>query len=193
MPRWMKVVGVTLGAACAISLSVVLLRPPPPEPPASPAAVAEPAPVAESGPGVFAERTRLVGRAGGERRWEFDADEVTVKQGESRVDLEGIRDGVLYDKGEVWFRFSAARAVADTSTDDLRLEDVSFTSKEGDRLSARVLTWSSKEEKVIVEGDVRVERDTSSVLLCERAEYRPGENVLETVGRTTVEIEMPGE
>lgn len=176
---------IALGAICLVSLGFLLLRPAPPKPPAPPP------PAAEGRPGVAVERTRFVGRSGGERRWEFDADEVRVKQGESRVALEGIRDGVLYDKSEVWMRFSAARAEVDTATNDLELEDVLFTSEEGDRLSADSLTWSEKDEKVTIEGNVRVERDSSSVLLCDKAEYRPGENILETVGRTTVEIEIP--
>lgn len=143
------------------------------------------------GPGIAVEQGRFVGRSGGERRWEFDADEVRVREGESRVVLEGIRDGTLYDGGEPWLRFSAARGEADTATNNLTLEDVRFSSREGDVLTARTLTWSEKDQKVIIEGNVRVERDKGAVLVCERAEYHPGDNVLEAIGRTCVEIEVP--
>ncbi|MDK2931617.1 MAG: hypothetical protein PWR07_1748 [Bacillota bacterium] len=143
------------------------------------------------GPGIAVEQGRFVGRSGGERRWEFDADEVRVREGESRVVLEGIRDGTLYDGGKPWLRFSAARGEADTATNNLTLEDVRFSSREGDVLTARTLTWSEKDQKVIIEGNVRVERDKGSVLVCERAEYHPGDNVLEAIGRTCVEIEVP--
>lgn len=187
MPKGILAAMLVLGAVCVVSLGAILLRPAPPAPPPPPL------PVTQGGPGIAAERTRFVGRSGGERRWEFDADEVRVKQGESHVSLVGIRNGVLYNGSEAWLNFSAARAEVDTATNDLRLEDASFTSGEGDRLSADTLTWSEKDEKVVIEGNVRVERDTSSVLLCEKAEYRPGENVLETIGRTTVEIELPDE
>ncbi|MFZ5925581.1 MAG: hypothetical protein ACOYW4_10085 [Bacillota bacterium] len=187
MPRGMLIAMIVLGAVCVVSLGAVLLRPAPPEPP--PPSL----PVSQDGPGIAVEQTRFVGRSGGARRWEFDADEVRVKQGESRVALAGIRNGVFYNGNRAWLSFSAARAEVDTATNDLKLEDVSFTSEEGDRLSADTLTWSEKDEKVVIEGNVRVERNTSSVLLCEKAEYHLGENVLETVGKTTVEIELPEE
>jgi hypothetical protein len=148
-------------------------------------------PGSPSAPGISVEQGRFVGRSGGERRWEFDVDEVRVKQGESLVVLEGIRNGVLYDDGRPWMQFSAARGVADASTSDLELENVRFSSGEGDTLTARTLTWSERDRKVIVEGDVRVERGKGSLLLCDRAEYHPGDNTLEAVGRTTVEIEIP--
>lgn len=143
------------------------------------------------GPGIAVEQGRFVGRSGGERRWEFDADEARVREGESRVVLEGIHDGILYDGGEPWLQFSAARGEADTATNDLTLEDVRFSSREGDVLTARTLTWSEKDQKVIIEGNVRVDRDKGAVLVCERAEYHPGDNVLEAIGRTCVEIEVP--
>lgn len=147
------------------------------------------------GPGIALEQGRFVGRSGGEKRWEFDADQVLVREGETRVVVESIRDGVLYDRGQPWLRFSAARGEADTATSNLNLvlEDVRFSSKDGDVLTARKLTWSEKSGKVLIEGDIRVRRGEGSVLLCERAEYRPGDNVLEAVGRTTVEIELSGE
>ncbi|MEW6106535.1 MAG: hypothetical protein AB1563_09290 [Bacillota bacterium] len=151
----------------------------------------DPGPGFLGGPGIAVEQGRFVGRSGGERRWEFDADEVRVREGESRVVLEGIRDGTLYDGGKPWLRFSAARGEADTATNNLTLEDVRFSSWEGDVLTARTLTWSEKDQKVIIEGNVRVERDKGSVLVCERAEYHPGDNVLEAIGRTCVEIEVP--
>ncbi|MGE5593729.1 MAG: hypothetical protein ACM3X3_08635 [Betaproteobacteria bacterium] len=142
------------------------------------------------GPGITVEQGRFVGRSGGERRWELSADQVLVREGETRVVVEGIRDGVLYDGGEPWLRFSAARGEADTATNSLVLEGVRFSSKEGDVLTARKLTWSEKDRKVMIEGNIRVQRGEGSVLLCEKAEYRPGDNVLEAIGRTTVEIEL---
>jgi len=106
------------------------------------------------------------------------------------MELEGIQDGVFYDKGEAWLRFSAARARVDPAAGDLELEDVHFTSRSGDRLSADILTWREDRGKVVIEGNVRIERGPGAVLLCDRAEYRPGDNVLEALGRTTLEIEI---
>lgn len=191
MPRGTLVAMICLGVVCVVALGAIILRPAPPEPPAPPGSGPGVGPL--EGPGIAVEMSRFVGRSGGQRRWEFDADEVRLKEGESRVVLEGIRDGTLYDKGEAWLRFRAARGEADTSTNDLRLEDVRFSSQKGDRLTADTLTWSEKDQKVVIEGNVRVERDHDSVLLCDRAEYHPGDNVLETVGRTTVELEIPGD
>ncbi len=187
MSRRMTVAAIVLACACVVSLAAIVLRPAPPKPPRPPA------PTGARGPGIAAESTRFVGRSGGERRWEFDADEVLVKQGESRVSLRGIRDGVLYDAGKAWMHFSAERAEVDTATNDITLEDVVIQSEQGDTLTADTLAWFEDEDKVVVEGNVRVARDSDSVLLCDRAEYRPGDNVLESTGRTTVEIELSDE
>ena len=213
VPKAVKVTIVCTGAVCLLALGAMILRPAPPVPPAAPGAgqgsgtstgtgtgsgsstgpgsVTGSGPGFLGGPGIAVAQSRFVGRSGGERRWEFDADEVRVREGESRVVLEGIRDGTLYDGGEPWLRFSAARGEADTATNNLTLEDVRFSSREGDVLTACKLTWSEKDQKVIIEGNVRVERDKGSVLVCERAEYHPGDNVLEAIGRTCVEIEVP--
>jgi hypothetical protein len=144
-------------------------------------------------PGISAESTHFVGRSEGKKRWEFKTDKVMITDDDDWVKLEGIRDGVFYDEGSAWMYFSAERAEVNMKTDSLNLESVIFQSASGDSLSADTLTWDKNYDKVVLEGDVRVKQGEDAVLKCLRAEYSPGDNILEAVGETILEIEIQDE
>ncbi|HHX25738.1 MAG TPA: LPS export ABC transporter periplasmic protein LptC [Firmicutes bacterium] len=141
-------------------------------------------------PGITAESAHFVGRSEGKKRWEFATDKVLIPDEDDWVELEGIRDGVFYDEGKVWMYFSAERARVNMNNDNLNLENVVFQSASGDSLSADTLTWDKNYDKVILEGDVRVRQGPSAILTCARAEYAPGDNILEAIGETVLEIEI---
>jgi hypothetical protein len=141
-------------------------------------------------PGITVESTHFVGRSEGKKSWEFRTDKVLISDDDECVELEGIRDGIFYDEGEVWMRFTAERARVNVRTDNLALENVVFQSSGGDSLSADTLTWDKNYNKVILEGDVRVRQGQDAILTCSRAEYVPGDNILEAMGETILEIEI---
>lgn len=141
-------------------------------------------------PGITAESTHFVGRSEGKKRWEFATDKVLIPDEDDWVELEGIRDGIFYDEGKAWMYFSAERARVNIDTDNLNLENVVFQSASGDSLSADTLTWDKNCDKVILEGDVLVRQGPDAVLTCARAEYAPGDNILEAIGETVLEIEI---
>lgn len=141
-------------------------------------------------PEIFVESTHFVGRSEGKKRWEFTADKVMIADGDDWAELEGIKDGIFYDEGEVWMSFSAERARVNIKTDNLNLERVIFQSTSGDSLAADTLTWDKNYDKVVLEGDVCVKQGPDAVLRCVRAEYAPGDNIIEAIGETVLEIEI---
>lgn len=141
-------------------------------------------------PGISVESVHFVGRSEGGKRWEFRTDRAMITYDDDWVGLDGIRDGVFYDGDEVWMYFTAREARVNTKTDSLRLENVVFQSASGDSLSADRLSWDENSDKVILEGNVLIRQGPDAVMTCARAEYAPGDNILETVGETVLEIEI---
>lgn len=141
-------------------------------------------------PGISAESTHLVGRSEGMKRWEFTTDKAVIVDDDDWIELEGVKDGVFYDAGEDWMYFSAERGRVNVKTDSVNLENVVFQSVSGDSLSADTLIWDKNYRKVVLEGDVRIEQGEDAVLTCTRAEYAPGDNILEAIGETVLEIEI---
>jgi hypothetical protein len=185
-----QVVIVILGIACLIGAVAVLPRRITREDADRPGDSLNEAARRFEKPVITAESTHFVGRSGGKKSWEFQTDKVLVPDKDDQVELEGIRDGIFYDEGEAWMYFSAERAKVNMSTDSLNLENVVFQSASGDSLSADTLTWDKDYDRVILEGDVCVRQGLSAVLRCARAEYAPGDNVLEAIGETILEIEI---
>lgn len=140
--------------------------------------------------GISAESTHFVRRSEGKKRWEFKADKVISTDDNNRVKLEGIKEGVFYDEDRAWMYFSAEGAEVNMKTDSLNLESVVFHSASGDSLSAYTLTWNKNCDKVVLEGNVLIKQGEDAVLKCLRAEYAPGDNILEAVGETIMEIEI---
>jgi hypothetical protein len=181
---------VILGIACLFALAIVFPRYITPED--SRDLTDSSNEVAESveKPRISVESTHLVGRSKGKKRWEFNTDRVLITDDDDWVGLEGIRDGVFYDKDGAWMYFSAERARVNVKTDSLSLENVVFQSASGDRLSADTLTWDEKYGKVVLVGNVCIHQGQDAVFTCAEAEYTPGDNILETIGETTLEIEL---
>ncbi|NLB74455.1 MAG: hypothetical protein GX795_10615 [Firmicutes bacterium] len=141
-------------------------------------------------PGITAESTHFVGRSEGRKRWEFRTDKALIPDEDDWVELAGIHDGIFYDEGKDWMYFSAERARVNITTDSLNLENVTFQSASGDSLSADTLVWEKGYDKVILEGDVCIRQGPGAILKCARAEYAPGDNILEAIGETILEIEI---
>lgn len=181
---------VILGISCLIILLTVLPQRIAHENASEPADSSSQVAGRDEKPGITAESTHFVGRSEGKKRWEFATDKVLIPDEDDWVELEGIRDGIFYDEGKAWMYFSAERARVNINTDSLNLEDVVFQSASGDSLSANTLTWDKSYDKVILEGDIRVRQGPGAILTCARAEYAPGDNILEAIGETILEIEI---
>ena len=180
-----------LGIACLVIVSVLVPGRVAEENQGELAGSSKEPPELNADPRVTAESARFVGRSEGKKRWEFAADKVSIPDESDWVELEGISDGVFYDEGEAWMYFSAERARVNKNTDKLDLEKVRFSPASGDTgLTADTLTWDKDYDKVIFEGNVRITQGLRAILTCARAEYAPGDNILEAIGETVFELEI---
>ena len=139
-------------------------------------------------PGILAESTHFIGRSKGEKRWEFRAERTLSADDSDWIRLENIQDGIFYNENEAWAYFSADQAVVNIKTGNLDLDNVIFRSSSGDSLIARTLTWDKDYGKAVLEGNVCMRQSENSILTCDRAEYTPGDNILEFVGEIVFKI-----
>lgn len=78
---------------------------------------AEPHVGAKPGPDVLLKETELVGRSGGKLQWRLKARVVEAETSSGAARLEGITEGMLYDKDGLEMTFSAYEALV---SDDRR-------------------------------------------------------------------------
>ena len=138
---------------------------------------------------IVVETGHFVGRVEGKRRWEFKTDKVLVSHDDNRIDLDNVYHGIFYDEDKDWLYFFAERAQVSPDMDNLNMENVTFESVSGDILTANTVLWKKDQDKVVLEGDVCILQKKGALLRCDKAKYTPGDNILETIGKTIFEIE----
>lgn len=155
--------------------------------------------------------TRVVGRHQGERQFELDAGR--IGDDDDAVNIEQIKNGVLYRDGEVFVTFEAAAGRWERTSNNLTLiGDVVLVYDERVHMETERLLWHAAdeivtapdlvrmtidgdvvlsdemeadldEERVLLQGNVRITRPTGDRVTMERIVYWLAEERLEGFGR----------
>lgn len=103
---------------------------------------------------------RFVGYHKGERQWQLEADaieEAETEGGEAVVQVQRVKNGVLYRDGEEVMRFEAQTGLWRPNSADLTLAgDVVFLNRDGLRFTSQEVHWNADREELTSPGQVHI-------------------------------------
>ncbi|MGE5575833.1 MAG: LPS export ABC transporter periplasmic protein LptC [Syntrophothermus sp.] len=173
-------------------------------------------------PGLEFGGTKLVGRHKGEKQWELVAERIGLPEAGKLVRVKGIRDSVVYKDGKPFLHLSADEAVYQMETEGFTLKGrIQVRTTDGDRLKADELRWDgaaerlvsqgpvalslngagvtagrlvvdTRDEKLILQGDVLIARDKERIRSPE-AVYMLKDRVLQIIGPADVHLVLERE
>ncbi|MCC6443412.1 MAG: hypothetical protein IT210_08140 [Armatimonadetes bacterium] len=123
--------------------------------------------------GMRFDGVRLVGwTTGGEKRWEMEAETITVSKDKMTSSLKGITKGVFYNNGRPVFRLKAREAIVQGSSqhEDVKIRGgLTVTGENGVKIVTPSLEWQGYRQKFLCSSPI-VATFNNLTLKIERAE-----------------------
>jgi len=125
--------------------------------------------------------------------WEIYAEKGSYKSEKGLVILANVM-GNFYKEGEVELSFESSKGTYDEKTRIITLhEDTFIMAKDGASIRADKMTWRGRDENIVAEGNVRVDRNDRVVAKSERAVFNNDLTYFRIEGNSKLEIFEGGE